>query len=75
MDKPNPAPIDDTIKPGAECECEFTPDPNDPDDDWHFLRRCLHCGETWWGLHCPHDGYQNPCPKCGVRPTTVREFT
>lgn len=51
------------------CDCEFTPDPNDPDDDWHFLRTCRSCGGSWFALHCPHDGHQRPCPNCGVRPS------
>ena len=70
-------PIDDALPPG-QCVCEFTPDPTDPDNDdgpgsWHYLRRCQFCRYTWRGLHCPHDGYQNPCPKCGKRPATVPE--
>lgn len=38
---------------------------------WHYQRTCLNCGKTWWGLHCPHDGYQNPCPACGTKPAQV----
>lgn len=56
--------------------CDFDADSSDPDDGeepWHYLLTCLHCGTKWYGLHCPHDGYQNPCPGCGVRPTPVRE--
>lgn len=68
-----PVPIDDTIIPGAPCECQFTPDPDDPNaveyGSWHYLRRCEHCRGTWWGLHCPHDLKQNPCINCGQRPT------
>ena len=54
----------------AECDCEFEGDSDDPDDEahWHFLRTCKHCGGTWYALHCKHDGYQNPCAVCGVRP-------
>lgn len=60
----------------TDCECEFLPDPNDPheatpEDTWHFLRICQQCGGYWWGLHCPHDGHQNPCPWCEVRPTPM----
>lgn len=60
------------------CECEF--DPYDPADyepgeeieeSWHYRRTCLSCGAVWWGLHCPHDGYQNTCPECGLRPEPV----
>jgi hypothetical protein len=60
------------------CDCEFTPDPNDPDEDgtpgnepWHYRRQCPACGQWWWALHCPHDGAQNPCPHCGVTPITA----
>jgi len=43
-------------------------------DEWtHFYRVCTSCGHGWWGLHCPHDGYQNPCPNCHQRPDTVKE--
>ena len=38
---------------------------------WHFKRTCEYCGHVWGGLHCIHDGYQNPCPKCGKRPTVI----
>jgi hypothetical protein len=51
------------------CDCEFTPDPDDPDDDFHFRRVCEFCGGVWWSLHCPHDGRQNPCPRCKRTPT------
>jgi hypothetical protein len=51
------------------CGCEFAVNPDDLDDDWHFLRTCRHCGGEWFGLHCPHDGHQNPCAHCGIRPT------
>ena len=59
------------------CECEFDPDCDEGDGypSWHFLRTCLNCGMKWHGLHCPHDGYQNPCPVCGVRPETVPDAT
>ena len=59
------------------CDCEFTPYPDDdPDRDeesWHFLRKCQKCGWEWYGLHCPHDGYQNPCPNCGQSPIPISE--
>ncbi len=60
------------------CDCEFDADPSDPDEDtaekaWHFLRTCSHCGNQWYGLHCPHDGVQNPCPMCRVIPDPVDE--
>lgn len=38
-----------------------------------YKRICSHCGDVWWGLHCIHDGYQNPCPNCHTRPTPVKE--
>lgn len=44
----------------------------------HYERVCLMCGAVWLGLHCPHDGYQNPCPKCDTKPapkTTLEEDT
>lgn len=37
----------------------------------HYERVCLNCGYTWLGLHCPHDGYQNPCGHCREKPKTV----
>lgn len=61
-------PLDDFVVLSLDCDCEFTPYDNDPDEDsWHYKRRCYHCGETWYSLHCPHDGFQNPCPACGGR--------
>ena len=48
-----------------DCDCEF----DFPEgDSWHYWRTCKACGFRWGGLHCPHDGYQNPCPSCGVHP-------
>lgn len=51
------------------CECEFERDPQDvnEDDPWHYRRRCDNCSGEWFSLHCPHDGIQTPCPKCGTR--------
>lgn len=40
-----------------------------PEESWHYKRTCEHCGCIWAGLHCPHDGVQNRCPKCGKIPT------
>lgn len=58
--------------PTKVCDCKFTPDPNDPDDEWHYRRTCPNCGfDDWWTLHCEHDGYQNRCPECRVRPTPI----
>jgi hypothetical protein len=50
------------------CECEF-----DDYQAWQYKRICLFCGHEWYGLHCPHDGHQNPCPSCGKRPEVVPE--
>jgi hypothetical protein len=43
------------------------------EDYTHFHRTCQNCGKNWWGLHCPHDGYQNPCPECKTKPTAVNQ--
>lgn len=79
-----PLPQDRTHAHG-ECHCPFTPffwGSDDPptmiamdltEDSWHHLRECQACGKWWWGLHCPHDGYQNPCPDCKTVPTPVPE--
>jgi hypothetical protein len=48
-----------------------TPDKDWLDDYCHYNRVCINCGHVWWGLHCPHDGYQNPCPKCDIKPEPV----
>jgi len=58
------------------CECEFdidlnSTDENTKDSTWHYKRICLHCNNTWWGLHCVHDGHQNPCPECKIRPIPI----
>lgn len=59
------------------CECEFDPYPPEDEDygeeSWHFLRTCVACGRKWWGLHCPHDGTQRPCPGCSRVPETAPE--
>jgi hypothetical protein len=41
------------------------------DSNTHYERVCQSCGYVWLGLHCPHDGYQNPCPNCAERPATL----
>lgn len=56
-----------TEEAGEDCDCELTGDAEDPEPT-HYDRVCEFCGKTWRGLHCPHDGYQNPCPHCGQRP-------
>lgn len=50
------------------CDCEFTPYKEDSEESWHYLRKCEYCDFEWYGLHCPHDGYQNACPQCHKRP-------
>lgn len=54
------------------CDCEPDCGGEVPYAHTHFLRTCEFCGNQWEGLHCPHDGYQNPCGACGKRPTTVK---
>lgn len=60
------------------CDCEFDPYPSGDLEhrqlSWHYRRTCVHCGHVWYGLHCPHDGQQNPCPLCGARPVTVPDL-
>lgn len=51
-----------------QCDSEYG------EESWHYKRTCLHCGEQWYGLHCPHDGRQNPCPGCGILPA-VESYT
>ena len=41
------------------------------DNTTHYERTCMFCGYTWLGLHCPHDRYQNPCPNCNKKPSTI----
>ena len=58
------------------CDCEYDVDPDDPNENapttaWHYHRACRACGGQWWGVHCPHDGSQTPCPHCGVTPAVV----
>jgi hypothetical protein len=57
------------------CDCEFEPYPEGDEDfgeeSTHYHRTCLFCGAVWWGLHCPHDLYQNPCPDCKKVPLTI----
>lgn len=48
-------------------------DDADEEELWHFRRTCSNCGYVWGGLHCPHEGYQNPCPQCETFPEVVRE--
>lgn len=59
------------------CECTFDPYPDDDPDaqeeSWHFRRQCPGCQHVWYGLHCPHDGIQNPCPECGIVPVVLED--
>ena len=57
----------------GECVCEFDFAEGDGEESWHYTRECDNCGNIWAGLHCIHDGYQNPCPACGIRPTPIPE--
>ncbi len=51
-----------------DCDCEFDKYEDEPDEEpLHYLRTCIYCGEEWYSLHCPHSGYQNPCPECNTR--------
>lgn len=73
MSEAKPVPIDDNLSVG-ECACEFTHDPAEPDEEsFNYLRRFPLCKGVWWGLHCPHDGFQNPCPNCGTVPMSIPE--
>jgi hypothetical protein len=52
-----------------DCDCEFDKYEDEPQEEsWHFKRECRECGHVWYGLHCPHDDKQNPCPNCGIVP-------
>lgn len=58
------------------CECEFDPYTSAEaevlgEESLHYRRTCEFCGTSWLGLHCPHDGYQNPCDACDKRPTVI----
>lgn len=53
------------------CDCAFWE--QDESEPWHYLRLCWNCGNTWYSLHCPHDGYQNKCT-CGARSLQVCEY-
>lgn len=58
------------------CDCKFDPRHADEEDgkvyeSVHYHRKCLFCGFEWAGLHCVHDGYQNPCRNCSMRPETI----
>lgn len=41
-------------EPGDSCDCPFD-----------YLYTCPACGLSRITNHCPHDGVQNPCPRCG----------
>ena len=59
-----PPPLDDVVSADLDCDCAFTPYPDQAVASWHYLRRCHACQQTWYALHCPHDAQQNPCPHC-----------
>jgi hypothetical protein len=62
----------DNLPPGT-CRCEFDPyDDGDTEPSTHYKRTCLFCKQSWFGLHCPHDGHQRPCPNCGKKPITLK---
>lgn len=59
------------LNPEPEDCCSPDAEPDEPREaPTHYLRTCEHCGTKWEGFHCPHDGFQNPCPECGRRPET-----
>lgn len=65
-------PLDDIVADPSPCDCEFTPDQDEPTEEtFHYLRRCKACGRTSWSLHCPHDGFQREC-HCGQRLPQVK---
>jgi hypothetical protein len=45
-------------------QCEFAPYKDSDRESYHYLRTC----KEWYGLHCPCDGNQNPCPHCNHVP-------
>lgn len=48
-----------------DCDCE--PDWDEPDGSKPIMHRrtCGMCDFVWASSHCPHDGAQNPCRRCG----------
>lgn len=55
-----------------QCNCEFSIyDDGDTEESFHYKRKCTFCGHKWYGLHCEHDGYQNPCPNCFKKPIPI----
>ena len=55
------------------CTCDYDPYEDSDEESWHFKRTCEACGHVWYGLHCIHDGYQNPCSNCGTVPTPEQD--
>lgn len=50
------------------CTCEFDERyAEDQEESFYYHRVCPGCGLGYAALHCPHDGIQIPCPKCGLR--------
>jgi hypothetical protein len=59
--------------PPDTCRCEFDPyDDGNTEPSTHYKRTCLFCKQSWFGLHCPHDFHQRPCPNCGKKPITLK---
>jgi len=44
------------------------------EESTHYQRTCVFCGYSWLGLHCVHDGYQNPCSNCDRKPPVIDYF-
>lgn len=55
------------------CDCEMWEQGEEAAKAWHYLRLCWNCGNTWYSLHCPHDGCQGRCD-CGARGMQVHEY-
>lgn len=48
---------------GEDHTCEFTIEPGkDPEDCYHYLRRCRACKSTWYSTHCR---CEQPLRTCG----------
>lgn len=55
------------------CDCIFDDfDDGDTEESYHYKRYCK-CDHSWFSLHCPHDGRQNPCPNCGLVPEVEKD--
>lgn len=48
------------------------PESSEPEEPWHYMRECHSCGYVAANyLHCPHDGIQSECTKCGAKLNSV----